>query len=71
MTKFRKDLVLPLGFMIAAAIVLVGHEATAKRSNYAAPATHVATVDLSKLFDRIHVRPQLQTDTAHMKCAQA
>jgi Skp family chaperone for outer membrane proteins len=55
MTKFRKDLVLPLGFMIAAAIVLVGHEATAKRSNYAAPATHVATVDLSKLFDRIEL----------------
>ena len=54
MTKIRKDLALPLGFMIAAAIVLVGHEATAKRSSYA-PATHVATVDLSKLFDRIEI----------------
>ena len=54
MTIFRKDLVLPLGFMIAAALVLVGHEATAKRPS-SAPATHVATVDLSKLFDRIEL----------------
>ena len=54
MTIFRKDLVLPLGFMITAALVLVGHDATAKRPN-SAPATHVATVDLSKLFDRIEL----------------
>ena len=54
MIKIRRDLILPLGFMIAAAIVLAGHEATAKRPTYA-PATHVATVDLSELFDRIEL----------------
>lgn len=54
MTKLRTELVLPLAFMAAAVTVLVGHDATARRAEYA-PASHVATVDLSKLFERIEI----------------
>ena len=50
----KRELVLPLGFAIAVAILLVGHEAVGKRYEYA-PATHVATVDLGEVFERIEI----------------
>ncbi len=54
MTKLRREIVLPTAFLITAVVVLVGHEATARRPEMA-PASHVATVDLSRLFDRIEI----------------
>ena len=65
MIKFRNELVLPLAFMIASVVVLVGHDATAKRTEYA-PASHVATVDLSKLFERIELNSSWEIQLSSM-----
>lgn len=52
MNAARSALGLPIAFTIAVAIVLVGHDAFGTRPA-SAPQTHVATVDLSKVFERI------------------
>lgn len=52
MNAARSALGLPIAFSIAVAIVLVGHDAFGTRPAYA-PQTHVATVDLAKVFERI------------------
>jgi Skp family chaperone for outer membrane proteins len=61
MGSFRRDLVLPIGFAIAAAIVLVGHDAVGKRYEHA-PATHVATVNLAEVFDRIDINTSWEVE---------
>ncbi|MEC8558973.1 MAG: hypothetical protein VXY94_02725 [Planctomycetota bacterium] len=65
MTKLRREIVLPAAFLIAAVAVLVGHEATAKRPEMA-PASHVATVDLSRLFDRIEINSSWEIQLSTM-----
>ncbi|MEC8818840.1 MAG: hypothetical protein VXX30_07105 [Planctomycetota bacterium] len=65
MTKLRREIVLPAAFLIAAVAALVGHEATAKRPEMA-PASHVATVDLSRLFDRIEINSSWEIQLSTM-----
>lgn len=61
MGAIRSDLALPIGFALAAAIVLVGHDAVGKRYEYA-PATHVATVNLAEVFDRIEINTSWEVE---------
>ena len=65
MTKLRREIVLPAAFLISAVVVLIGHEATAKRPEMA-PASHVATVDLSRLFDRIEINSSWEIQLSTM-----
>ncbi len=52
MNPAKRALSLPIAFTIAAAIILVGHDALGTRPA-SAPTTKVATVDLAKVFERI------------------
>lgn len=52
MNSARRALGLPIAFVIAAAIVLVGHDAFGTRPG-TAPATRVATVNMATVFERI------------------
>ena len=53
MNNARRALALPFAFAIAAAIVLVGHDAFGTRPA-SAPATKVATVNMTTVFERIN-----------------
>lgn len=61
MGAIRRDLALPIGFAIAAAIVVVGGEAVGKRYEHA-PQTHVATVNLAEVFDRIELNTSWEVE---------
>ena len=61
MGALKREILLPIGFAIAAAIVLVGHEAIGKRVEYA-PATHVATVELGTVFERIDMNTSWEVE---------
>ena len=52
MNSPRNALALPIAFSIAVALVVVGHDAFGTRPA-SAPPTHVATVDIAKVFERI------------------
>jgi Skp family chaperone for outer membrane proteins len=53
LTNARRALALPIAFTIAAAIVLVGHDAFGTRPA-SVPATKVATVNMTMVFERIN-----------------
>ena len=53
MNTARRALALPIAFTIAATIVLVGHDAFGTRPGVA-PATRVATVNMTTVFERIN-----------------
>ena len=61
MSVLKRELALPLGFALAAALILVGHEAFARKTSFA-PASHVATVDLGKIFERINVNKSWEVE---------
>lgn len=61
MSVLRRELALPLGFALAAALIVVGHEAFGRKATYA-PASHVATVDLGKVFERINVNKSWEVE---------
>ena len=61
MSALKRELALPLGFALAAAMVLIGHEAFGRKATYA-PASHVATVDLGKVFERINVNKSWEVE---------
>ena len=61
MGGLKREILLPIGFAVAAAIVLVGHEAIGKRVEYA-PATHVATVELGTVFERIDMNTSWEVE---------
>jgi Skp family chaperone for outer membrane proteins len=61
MSVLKRELALPLGFALAAALILVGHEAFGRKATYA-PASHVATVDLGKVFERINVNKSWEVE---------
>ena len=57
----KRELFLPIGFALAVAILLVGHDAIGKRADYA-PTTHVATVDLGMVFERIELNTSWEVE---------
>ncbi len=61
MSALKRELALPLGFALAAAMILIGHEAFGRKATYA-PASHVATVDLGKVFERINVNKSWEVE---------
>jgi len=61
MSVLKKELALPLGFALAAALILVGHDAFGRKASFA-PASHVATIDLAKVFERINVNKSWEVE---------
>ena len=61
MSVLKRELALPLGFALAAVLIVVGHEAFGRKATYA-PASHVATVDLAKIFERINVNKSWEVE---------
>ena len=59
MQNARRASSLPVAFALAVAIVLVGHDAFGNR-HLSAPTTKVATIDLSRVFERINVNASLE-----------
>ena len=59
MQNARRATSLPIAFALAVAIILVGHDAFGTRP-MSAPASKVATINMTKVFERINVNTNLE-----------